>query len=245
MYHSVMPGNGNPEWPWGVSMGRFRSQLDFLAAQGWNTLTIAELIATPTKWTDRTVVITFDDGYADNLTAWEELQKRNMRATWFIVSGSIGREPAWPADGRPAGRLLNTAELRAMQATGMEIGSHTVKHVRLTEVNDEQLHLELIESKTILEDALGNEISSFAYPYGAWDARCVNAVQEAGYRAACTTQTGWALRDDNPFQIRRLTIFNMDTTSSLARKLYFGSNEVSWQTVSRYALQRVASRMHR
>ncbi len=226
-------------------MQRFRSQLDFLSAEGWATPTMAELVATPTKWMDRTVVITFDDGYVDNLIAWEELQKRDMRATWFIVSGSIGREPAWATDGRPAGRLLNTTELRAMQATGMEIGSHTVSHARLTEVNDQEMHTELLESKTTLEDALGNKVTSFAYPYGAWDRRCVNAVREAGYRAACTTRTGWALRDDNPYQLRRLTIYNTDTSSSLARKLYFGSNDVSWQAVSRYALKRGALRMRR
>lgn len=243
MYHSVMPGNGSPNWSWAVSLQRFRTQLDFLAAQGWSTPTMAQLVAAPEKWTGRTAVITFDDGYVDNLTAWDELQRRNMQATWFMVSGSIGREPNWPQDGRPAGRLLDAAELRAMRATGMEIGSHTTNHIRLTEADDKLLNAELSDSKATLEDALGSEISSFAYPYGAWDARCANAVRESGYRAACTTRTGWALRDGDPYLLRRLTVFNADTVSSLARKLYFGSNDVSWQAVSRYALQRAASRM--
>jgi len=243
MYHSVMPGNGTPDWPWAVSLRRFRSQLDFLSEEGWATPTMVELVAAPEKWTGRTAVITFDDGYVDNLVAWEELQKRDMRATWFMVSGSIARESAWPADGRPAGRLLNAAELRAMQASGMEIGSHTANHVRLTEADDYLLRAELSDSKTALEDALGGEISSFAYPYGAWDERCVNAVRAAGYRAACTTRTGWALRDGDPCQLRRLTMFNTDTAGSLARKLCFGSNDVSWQAVTRYALQRAMSRV--
>jgi len=243
MYHSVTPGNGRPDWPWAISLQRLRSQLDFLAEGGWATPTMAELAAAPEKWTGRTVVITFDDGYVDNLAAWEELQKRGMRATWFMVSGSLGREPGWPSDGRPAGRLLNAAELRAIRAGGMEIGSHTANHVRLTQADDKLLSAELSGSKAALEDALGGEISSFAYPYGAWDARCANAVREAGYRAACTTRTGWALRDGDPWLLRRLTVFNTDTAGSLARKLYFGSHEVSWPAVSRYALQRVVSRM--
>lgn len=244
-YHAVAAGDGAPDWPWAVSLRRFRSQLDFLAEAGWATPTLAELVAAPEKWTGRTAVITFDDGYVDNLVAWEELRKRGMRATWFLVSGSVGREPGWPPDGRPAGRLLNDAELRAMQASGMEIGSHTANHVRLTDADDKLLNAELSDSKAALEDALGNGISSFAYPYGAWDARCVNAVREAGYRAACTTRTGWALRDGDPYLLRRLTVFNTDTASSLARKLYFGSHDISWQAVSRYALQRMASRMRR
>jgi peptidoglycan/xylan/chitin deacetylase (PgdA/CDA1 family) len=245
MYHSVMPGNGTPDWPWAVSVQRFRSQLDFLAAEGWATPTMAELVAAPEKWTGRTAIITFDDGYVNNLAARDELKKRGMRASWFIVSGSIGREPTWPADGRPAGRLLNGAELRAMQDTGMEIGSHTANHVRLTEADDKLLRTELSDSKAVLEDSLGGEISSFAYPYGAWDERCANAVRAAGYRAACTTRTGWALRDKDLYQLRRLTMSNTDTAGSLARKLYFGSNDVSWQAVARYALQRAMSRMGR
>jgi len=239
MYHSVMPGNGAPDWPWAVSMQRFRSQLDFLAAEGWATPTMAELVAAPEKWTGRTAVITFDDGYADNLAAWDELNKRGMRATLFMVTGSIGREPAWPADGRPVGRLLNAKELRGMQAAGMEIGSHSINHVRLTEVDEDQLRKELVDSKATLEDALGSTISSFSYPYGAWDEHCARAVQGAGYRSACTTRTGWALRDNDSYQLRRLTIFNTDTVGSLARKLSFGGSDTSWRGLSNYAMKRI------
>lgn len=245
MYHAIIAGDGTPHWPWAVSMRRFRSQLDFLVAQGWATPTMNELVIAPEKWAGRTAVITFDDGYADNFAACEELQKRGMRATCFVVSGAIGREPAWPADGRPAGRLLNAAELRDMQAAGMEIGSHTVNHVRLTELDEARLRAELVDSKAQIEDALGNAISSFAYPYGAWDEHCARSVQEAGYRAACTTRSGWALRDGAPYQLRRLSVFNTDTVGSLARKLLLGSNDVSWQAVSRYALQRATSRLGR
>jgi len=239
MYHAVTPGSGRPGWPWAVSMRQFRDQLDFLAAEGYATPTMGELVAEPNKWTGRTAVITFDDGYVDNLAACDELQKRVMRATWFVVTGSIGESPKWPADGRPEGRLLNASELREMQSRGMEIGSHTVNHVRLTELNDAQLAGELAISKVALEDLLGTSVGSFAYPYGAWDARCAEAVKQAGYAAACTTRTGWALRDNDPYRIRRLTVFNSDTLSRFARKLYFGSHEVAWRDIAAYALRRL------
>ncbi len=239
MYHAVTPGKIKPEWPWAVSMQQFRDQLDFLAAEGYATPTMGELVAEPDKWTGRTAVITFDDGYVDNLAACDELQKHGMRATWFVVTGSIGESPKWPADGRPEGRLLNAAELREMRDNDMEIGSHTVNHVRLTEADDVRLVRELTDSKVTLEDLLGNAVSSFAYPYGAWDARCAEAVKQAGYAAACITRTGWALRDDNPYLLRRLTIFNTDNVSTLARKLYFGSNAVRWRDLAGYALRRL------
>lgn len=240
MYHAITPGKSAPAWPWAVSMQQFCDQLDFLATEGYATPTMGELIAAPAKkWRGRTAVITFDDGYVDNLAACEALQKRGMRATWFIVSGSVGQPPRWPADGRPAGRLLNAAELREMRGCGMETGSHTVNHARLPELDDARLMQELSVSKATLEDLLGHAVTSFAYPYGAWDARCAAAVQQAGYSAACTTRTGWALRDNAPFQLRRLTVFNADTPGSFARKLYFGSHDVRWRDIAGYALRRL------
>jgi len=244
MYHAVSPGKSTPDWPWAVSMQQFREQLDFLAAEGYATPTMGDLAATPPKeWRGRTAVITFDDGYADNLAASEELQKRGMRASWFIVSGSVGQAPKWRADGRPAGRLLNAAELRAMQANGMEIGSHTVNHVRLPDVDDARLMQELAGSKDALEDLLGNPVASFAYPYGAWDARCAEAVKLAGYAAACTTRTGWALRDKTPYQLRRLSVFNNDSLRRFVRKLAFANNDVSWPALLRYSHSRFGSRL--
>ncbi|MBS0311005.1 MAG: polysaccharide deacetylase family protein, partial [Proteobacteria bacterium] len=98
---------------------------------------------------------------------------------------------------------------------------------------------ELTHSKAMLEDMLGNPVGSFAYPYGDWDARCVQAAQQAGYAAACTTEAGWALRDQTPYQLRRLTIFNTDTPGRFTRKLSFGSHDVRWRDLSRYALRRL------
>ncbi|HRP67321.1 MAG TPA: polysaccharide deacetylase family protein, partial [Thauera sp.] len=71
MYHSVRPGKGTPDWTWAVSRGSLEAQLDFLDAEGYATPTLAELLDRPA--TGRSVVITFDDGYADNLAACEAL----------------------------------------------------------------------------------------------------------------------------------------------------------------------------
>lgn len=240
MYHSVQPGKARPAWPWAISMQALCAQLDFLAAEGYSTPTMGELAAQPAnKWAGRTAVITFDDGYVDNLAAFEALHKRGMRATCFMVTGSIGKEPNWPADGRPAVRLLNCTELRELHVAGMEIASHTVNHARLTELDDDALREELRQSKAMLEDTLDGPIGSFAYPYGACDERCVAAVAEAGYTAACTTRTGWALRDNDPYKLRRLTVFNTDSLGSFARKLYFGSHDVGWRDLAGYALRRL------
>jgi peptidoglycan/xylan/chitin deacetylase (PgdA/CDA1 family) len=244
LYHAVSPGKRKPAWPWAISMQQFCDQIDFLTSEGYSTPTVAELIAknTTTSWSGRTAVITFDDGYANNRAACEALQKRGMRATWFIVCGSLGQSPKWSEDGRPDGRLLKSSELRSMLECGMEIGSHTVNHVRLTQSDYAHLMHELTDSKTMLEDALGQPVTSFAYPYGASDLRCVEAVKQAGYSAACTTAPGWAFLDKDSFRLRRLTIFNTDTVNILARKISLGSNNVGWSEIARYALRRITEK---
>jgi len=238
MYHSVQGGSRTPEWPWAVSHKAFRDQLDFLQAEGYKTIVMSDLAAARVNPSRGTIIITFDDGYADNLLACDELHKRGMCASWFIVSGSIGQSPDWPADGRPAGRLLNEAELRLMLDAGMEIGSHTVRHLPLPQLDDTTQDRELTESKATLEDAIGAPVLSFAYPYGAWDERSEDAVRRARYTAACTTQTGWAMRDGNAYRLRRLTVFNHDSLGRFVRKLHFGSHDVGWGDMARYALRR-------
>lgn len=242
MYHAVTPGRHVPNWPWAVSAARFEAQLDALQAGGWHTVTQSEL-AGDTRLPARTVAITFDDGYVDNLSACEALARRGMCATWFIVSGFIGQTPEWTADGRPPQRLLDASELRDMLRAGMEIGAHSVSHRRLTELDDMTLEAEVADSRSTLEALLGTPVSSFAYPYGDWDERCAKAVQAAGYRSACTTRTGWAKRDDDPYTLRRLTIFNTDTASTLIRKISLGSHEVASSTLLRQIGRNLASRL--
>ena len=240
MYHAVTPEGGRPRWAWAVSMRQFQAQLDFLAAEGYATLTQRELAATPpAALPARAVVSTFDDGYRNNLLASAELARRGMRASWFIVTGNIGGAPGWPSEHRPEGRMLDAAELRRLHADGMEVGSHSVSHPRLPTTSDDQLRRELADSRAALEDILGAPVDSFAYPYGAWDARCAAAVAQAGYTSACTTRTGWALRDNDPFRLRRLTVFNSDTTSTLARKLAVAGHNVAWRDIARLTLSKL------
>lgn len=243
MYHAIEPGGGTPAWPWSVSLRRFERHLDLLCDHGWHTRVVRDMrSARPADHAPRTVVLTFDDGFANNMSAFHALVRRGMRASWFIVTGAIGQRPRWTDGGRPPGRMLDPGELRAMHAAGMEIGSHGEHHDRLPQLHDEALEGELANSRRQLEDVLGERVDSFAYPYGAWDARCEQAVMRAGYRLACTTMTGHALKDQNPYRLRRLTITHADTDASLARKLAFVSNDAGWGAVARYAVSRITGR---
>lgn len=243
MYHSVAPGNGTPDWRYAVSMQRFRAQLDLLQGEGWSTHQLTELGARPLP--ARSAVITFDDGYQDNFAAFSELAKRGMTASWFVVSRDVGRSAAWQDSGSPQLPMLSAAQLHEMQAAGMEIGSHSHTHRRLTKCDDAALMAELTLSKSVLEDLLNTPVTSLAYPYGAHDARVVAAAQAAGYLAACTTRPGWALRTNDPLQIRRLSIYADDSLSRFARKLAFADNAVAWGALLHYAWRQAMARLRK
>jgi peptidoglycan/xylan/chitin deacetylase (PgdA/CDA1 family) len=214
-----------------VSERRFVAQLDFLTAAGWHTATVEKLAA---PLPERTVLITFDDGYADNATAFEALAARGMCATWFIVSADIGRCAGWVRPGEPARPMLDAGQLWTMAAAGMEIGGHTRHHCRLTEVDAATRDAELQDCKADLEDLLGRAVDSFAYPYGLYDDQVVAATERAGFRIACTTRSGWVNPADGPLQIRRVAVFAPDTAATLARKLTFADNDASWGRVAAY-----------
>ena len=78
-------------------------------------------------------------------------------------------------------------QLREMNAAGIEIGSHTVTHPILTNVDDEQLRYELVNSRSRLESELGIPVTLFCYPNGSYDERVEAAVRQAGYKVAVTT----------------------------------------------------------
>lgn len=241
MYHSVAPGTGTPGWRYAVSMQRFRAQLDLLQSEGWHTQRLDRLGAKPLP--ARSVVITFDDGYQDNFAAFNELARRGMTASWFVVSRDIGRNAGWYDPDSPQLPLLEAAQLCEMHAAGMEIGSHSHTHCRLTECGKDALALELTHSKAMLESLLNAPVSSLAYPYGLYDDRVAEAARAAGYHAACTTRSGWAMCGNDPLQIRRVSIFAQDNLSSFARKLVFADNDVSWGALLRYARHRAIERI--
>jgi len=242
MYHSITPGSAVPEWRWAVAFDRFAAQLDLLRQGGWTAVCFRDLVDDK-PLPPRTVAITFDDGYADNEPAFRALAERNMHATWFIVSRDIGRVSGWTGPGAKPRPMLSADLLREMAATGMEIGAHTRSHCRLTEADECRLHEEIVGCKSELASVMGFDIDCFAYPYGVHDDRVVQAVRNAGYKAACVTRSGWARSDPDPMRVRRLAVYNTDDLACFARKLAFADNEVGWTKVAHYYLKRLGVRL--
>ena len=191
MYHKIgdyPPGSALKKlW---VRTDDFRRQLLWLKDHGYTSIT-------PSEWRDaekgikplpaKPCIITFDDGYMNNYElAFPLLRELGMKGVIFLVYETMEGHNAWhnPAT-EPWLKMLTWAQIKEMQDSGViEFGSHTMKHRNLESLPLDQVRWEVTESKKRLEDKLGREMVSFAYPYGAgaYTAAVRKAALEAGYR---------------------------------------------------------------
>ena len=185
MYHRVAPadqvGRSLPSLV--VSPDAFAAQLETLVAAGWRTITAADLAAdlaagiTPPS---RTFVITFDDGRSDGYTqAFPILQQLDLVATFYVITGRMGDSSS-----------LSASQLRSMAAAGMEIGSHSVGHVRLTTTSLTSALQQLSGSAAAIAAATGQRPTTFAYPFGTTDPPRQDLVRQTGYAMAFTERDG-------------------------------------------------------
>jgi peptidoglycan/xylan/chitin deacetylase (PgdA/CDA1 family) len=186
-----------------VSPELFDAQLRALSDAGWHSITVAELadlLAARTAPPPRTVVITIDDGHSDGATfALPILLKYHFVATFYVVAGRIGT----PTN-------LTWSQIAQLVAAGMEIGDHTLDHVNLTRLSPADLRAQVLDAQAILASGLGAPPTTFAYPFGAFDAAVVDTIAQAGFTLAVTTEPGafewWG---------RRLEVPRLEVGSSL------------------------------
>jgi peptidoglycan/xylan/chitin deacetylase (PgdA/CDA1 family) len=153
-------------------------------------------------------VLSFDDGFVDNLTnAAPILREYGFQAICYVVSGAVGGHNTWDAE--QLGVVKPIMDQRAMQLwleSGNEIGSHTVSHPRLTELDDESARREIFESRGELQRITGTAVDHFCYPYGDHDGRSIALVRGAGYASAVTARRGPAVPGSDPFGLPRITV---------------------------------------
>jgi len=161
----------------------FQRGIASLYACGYRTLSqmeVVDILNRGVRFPDRCFGITFDDGYQSVYTeAFSVLQHYGMSATVFLTVGEgdtarpTGRLPS--LDGRS---MLSWDEIHEMHQCGIEFGAHTCTHPDLTLIPPHLVKKEVCDSKAIIEDALGTPVSCFAYPYGRYNYRVRNIVQE-------------------------------------------------------------------
>jgi peptidoglycan/xylan/chitin deacetylase (PgdA/CDA1 family) len=248
MYHIVAEPGSAQEARYCCSPRRFEMQMRHLRNAGIRLLTldaIADTLDRHTEWPDGGVAVTFDDGFADTFTnALPVLVRYRIPATMFAVSDLTGAHNEWMlARGFPKRRLMCESELREMSAAGITIGSHTRTHPRLPDLDAEAKRDEVRGSKARLEDMIGRSVTAFAYPYGLFDDDSRRAVEEAGYRIACSARSGFNGPGADRYLLQRIEVFGGDNLWQFRQKLKFGANEVSNLYPLRYYAGRILARL--
>ena len=124
-------------------------------------------------------------------------------------------------------KMLSWQKIQDMAKQGIHFGSHTVTHPKLTELDDDSVSKELIQSKQIIEDQLGAECRHFAYPYGLLTEKTRELVQQAGFKTACSTRAGFNNAERDPLIMHRIDVYGNDTWWKLQQKITFGMNNAS------------------
>lgn len=209
MYHHVAdPGNAHESVRlWFVTPERFTEQMEWLHRAAFTTITPEQLRARLIEGTPlppRPILITFDDGWAEQYAAaFPVLKRLGMTATFYVYSNGM-------AAGN-AGGYLSWDQLKEMHAAGMTIGGHTISHPNLTALPDDAVTRELVESKAAIEKNLGVPCTTFAYPYGDFDGRVTGLVRQSGYTSAMGTEPGHTQRPDDLFELRRVRVSSHET----------------------------------
>ncbi len=223
-YHAIADLGDDPRLAeYGVPPRLFEEQLDALIGSGWRFVGLDAVLAALSGEEElprRALLLTFDDAYADLLeVACPIMAERGLPGVVFAVAGQLGGTNEW--DHRIRARpldLLDADGLRAVEAGGIEVGSHTVNHRPLPKVPEAELKEEIAGSADVLERAGLPRPRVFSYPYGEWSPS-IAAACAAGYEASFTVEPGVVTDGADLHALPRIEVFASDTPRRLRRKL--------------------------
>jgi peptidoglycan/xylan/chitin deacetylase (PgdA/CDA1 family) len=217
MYHGVdRVGAARDPHAMFVTPEAFRAQIEHLLESGFVPVSendyLSGLCGGPLP--RKAVLITFDDGYLGvGEHAAPVLASYGVPSVLYVPAGLLGGWSDW-LEPRYRHPLMSPGDLRAVHAQGMTVGAHGLDHTDLRTLSGPELNRHTAETRQALESLVGDEIRSFAFPYGYHDARVRQAVRAAGYRAAFSVHD----RSDD-FAIRRVDVNALDTMRTFKLKL--------------------------
>lgn len=199
-YHQVTDAPLDPDFEvYNVPPDEFAAQLDYLQAEGYTTITLKEFMHAVRGYKqlpEKPIVLTFDDGYADNYrTMLPILESHGMTAVVYVITNELGKFG-----------YLTFDDLKDMERRGIEIGSHTSDHLPLTELDETFRRRQVRESKIYLEWSGLEPICSLSYPNGAFNKEIEELLREENYLTAVTGEAGLNTLETNPFELRRVHI---------------------------------------
>lgn len=211
IYHEIAT-DGTAPGETVIPLEKFKAQMRWLSEHDYQTLSMDDLVAFlngERAVAERSVVLTFDDGWKSVLRAVPILNLYGFKASFWIITGKgIGNSYIEWSD---------IAELA--KNPNFEIGSHTVTHPwdprdnlvtwmkgQVPGRSAADVWSELSESKRTLEERLGRRIRYLAWPCGWYTDEMVRLAQEAGYEALLTAEAGPCRPGGDSLRIKRVFV---------------------------------------
>jgi len=215
MYHKVndLPGNRMS-----MPTSLFDEQMAQLRELGYRVVDLDAVLAhylEAAPLPEGAVLITFDDGYRDNLSnAAPVLHRHGYAAVQFVPIAYVGESRPLPHENHLAAQgvhnpTVNWEEIRELEALGVRVESHGISHKPLAELEIDEAAREIAISKLKLEERLGRRVRAFSYVKGSEaDYKPVHPslVKQAGYDIAFTAVSGANSPRSDPLQLRRYNV---------------------------------------
>ncbi|GMQ60164.1 polysaccharide deacetylase family protein [Vallitalea sediminicola] len=125
----------------------------------------------------KAVILSYDDGVTNDRRLVELFNKYNLKGTFHLNSGKLDTEGH-----------LNSAEIKEL-FQGHEVSAHSLTHPWLTKLTKEQIFEEMNTDKTNLEALMGHEVKGMSYPYGAYDDKTFEVLNELDIQYGRTTRS--------------------------------------------------------
>jgi|SRR5579863_71433 len=201
-----------------VTEAEFKRQLELILAQGLQGVSVGEALDNLQRGVHTCVALTFDDGCeTDLLVTAPLLRDVGFNATLFIVGGFVGKPG-----------FVDRSRLRQLHDAGFEIGSHSMTHRHLTDLDDDELRGELRSSKDHLEQLIGSPVVHLSCPNGRWSSRVAQFAKQAGYQTISTSRVDHNSSKTDLSNLARLAVMR-DTSLEVFSRFVSGTGLVRQQ----------------
>jgi peptidoglycan/xylan/chitin deacetylase (PgdA/CDA1 family) len=205
---------------------RFEEQMAYLYDSHYKVITLDELVlkinSQMSTFKDSYVVLTFDDG-CDKFSemALPILEKYNFLSTMYPVVGSLGKVASWPKVFNPDLNIVSELELKQLSSQGVNIGAHTMNHLKLTTCGFNEAKEEIEQSKQALELIIGKKVTSFSYPHGDYNEDVCSLIKTLGFSNAVTCNSNFINSDSDLFHLPRKYVTYFDTLDTFKNILNY------------------------
>ena len=212
---------------------KFEQQMKYLRDHGYSCIDITDIkncLDSSFRLPAKPVMITFDDGCLDNYQiAFPILKKYNLKATFFVATGSVGQKG-----------YLTWDQIIEMSSSGMGIHSHTHSHANLSILQESQIQEELTMSKKLIEEKIKRTVDMLALPHGRGDNKTVRDIAlAAGYLFACNSNWGDNSHiDRNTFYLERFAI-----NVNCSMEQFVSYIDLKWTVLLAYRMKKAPVRL--